>query len=354
MRVGSTVTLWGAVAALATACGGDSATEPGRDVDLRGGKPQTYQAELLPLPQGVTESSASGVNSKGQIVGSAGGRPVRWDPGAAPVYLEVLPGHEGSHAIGISDAGDIVGGSQPPQPEGPVPVRVVRWLAGGGIQDLGEMCCDAVGAAATNKRGDVAWVEADGRLHLLRHGALTTVDVPNQAFRTGLRVTMNDHDAVGVGAFVWSSHGGWTPRSSAYDEVGTVTVRGINNRNDVVAEDEVFLGSLEPRGTLYPGKGAPVAFGFNLVPQSINNFGVIAGWSGVVGWNGFGTAATSAKVRYADGTIVELPKPIGFTPGTEVFVSPAQINDAGVVVGYSRGTIAGVEVNRATMWRPTK
>ena len=58
-------------------------------------------------------------------------------------------------------------------------------------------------------------------------------------------------------------------------------------------------------------------------------------------WDSVDPAATSAKVRYADGTIVELPKPSGFTPGTKVFVSPGQINDAGIVVGYSRGTIAG-------------
>jgi len=46
------------------------------------------------------------------------------------------------------------------------------------------------------------------------------------------------------------------------------------------------------------------------------------------------------------------PKPSGFTPGTEVLVSPAKINDAGIVVGYSHGTIAGVEAIRATVWRP--
>ena len=154
----------------------------------------------------------------------------------------------------------------------------------------------------------MAWV--DGRLQLLRHGALTTVDVPNEAFRTGLRVTMNSHDAVGVGAFVWSSHGGWTARA-----------RGVR------------VQSRAPKHQQLRGDRR-------------------LEWCRRLEW--FGTAATSAKVRYADGTIVELPKPTGFTPGTEVFVSPAQINDAGIVVGYPRGTIAGAGVNRATVWRPTK
>jgi hypothetical protein len=349
MRLGSFVVFCVAVAALAViGCGGDSVTAPVREVDLRGGKQQTYRAELLPLPQGgASRSEAIGVNSKGQIVGAAGGHAVRWDPGAAPLDLGMLPGHVGSFAIGISDAGDIVGGSEPPSTEPHIAVRVVRWPAGGGIQDLGSMCCDAIGAVATNKRGDVAWV--DGQLQLLRHGALTTVDVPDEAFRTGLGVTMNNHDAVGVGAFVWSSQAGWTGRNSAYEDGGEVILKGINDRNDVVAADQ----SAGMRGTLYPSKGAPVAFGLDLVPQSINNSGVIAGpTGGFDGWSGFSMANTSAKLRYPDGTIVELPNPGGFTPGTEVFVSPAQINDAGIVVGYSEGTIGGQFLRRATVWRP--
>jgi hypothetical protein len=156
---------------------------------------------------------------------------------------------------------------------------------------------------------------------------------------------MNDHGGVAFGSFVWSSHAGWTVRSSAYAEPGRVNITGINKLGDVVAED---FGSMGIRGTLYPRKGAPVAFGLDFVPKSINDFGVIAGESGFF-------PNTLAKIRYPDGTMVELPKPSGIAMATNVNPIVVQISDEGIVVGYSIATLpGGGQVLRPTVWRPTK
>jgi hypothetical protein len=225
--------------------------------------------------------------------------------------------------------------------------------AGGGIEDLGEMCCDAIGAAAINGHGDVAWVGAAGStfgLQLLRHGALTTLDA-DDVFQFGLHVAINNHDDVVAGASVWTRQAGWTGRSSAYVDEGFLRLWAINDRGDVVGADESFSDGM--RGTLYPKKGAPVPFGLELVPQSINNAGVIVGpRGGFSGFSGVTMANTSALVRFTDGTIVELPKPSGFAPGTELLLGPAQINDAGLIVGYAEGTMGGATVRRAVVWRP--
>jgi probable HAF family extracellular repeat protein len=352
MRVGSLVALVAPVAALAIiGCSGDGVTEPGREIDLRGGKPQTYQAELLPLPPGAIGGIAFGVNRTGQIVGWATfpenvDRAIRWDPGAAPVFLGALPGFRISEALTISDAGDIVGVSEGPDGSN---WRPVRWPAGGEIQDLGKPPeASTSNIVATNKGGDVAWLVSTDpgvALHLLRHGVLTTADATQALASQGNHLSMNDHGVVAFGSFVWSSNAGWTVRSSAYADPGIVNITGINKRDDVVAED---FGSTGRRGTLYPRKGPPVTFGLDFVPKSINNFGVIAGESSF-----FPNAL--AKIRYADGTIVELPKPSGIAMATNVNPFLSQISDEGIVVGYSIGTLAGGgQVLRATVWRPTK
>jgi hypothetical protein len=371
--MGSVAALWAPVAALALiGCGGsDATTEPVGNVDARAIKQATYVAELLPLPPGASLGQARDVNSKGQIVGYAGWRAVRWDPGAtAPVELEMLPGHERSYALGISDGGDIVGGSVPPRIEPYTPIHVVRWPASGGVQDLGEVCCINFAVAAINKRGDVAWVEnplgsePHLLLHLLRHEGLTTVEIPNDAaggweIRYGRvvaalfaeQVAINNHDDVAFGASIWSPHGGWSRLSSAYAGPGQLEIWAINDRNAAVAAGWSELQGW--RGTLYPRKGAPLAFGVNLVPQSINNLGVMVGLKGGVWFalpGGF-MINRSAVVRYADGTTVELPNPSDFPRGSDPVVSPAQINDDGIIVGFSAEQ-AEAAPHFPTVWRP--
>jgi hypothetical protein len=208
--------------ALIGCSGGDSATAPLSDVDLRAAKPRTYEAELLPFPQGATRSVALALNSKGQIAGLVDGEAVRWDPSAEPIELGIFPGHESSLAIGISDGGDVLGAGAPPQDEPHIPFPVLRWPASGGIENLGEMCCDGI-SADINGRGEVAWIgsvtgatQSLRALHLLRHGTLTSVEVPDDAFHLGLGEVVNDHSTVGAGEFVWSSHAGWSPLTSAY------------------------------------------------------------------------------------------------------------------------------------------
>jgi hypothetical protein len=355
MRPGCSVAACTLLITLAVSgCGGeDAVTAPLGSVEFSSGKPRAYEAELLPLLPGATRSEAIGLNDKGQIVGDAGDRAVRWDPGASvPVPLEVISGQEWSAAIGISEGGDIVGAYQPPQEDSPVDIRVVRWPAGGGVGDLGAMCCESIGAAAINKQGDIAWVgDITGGgpfgLHLLRHGTRTTVEVPSEALLTGLHVTTNSHNDVAFGAFIWSRQIGWRSLSSAYNGGGLVLIWGMNDRTDIAAADG-------DRGTLYPHKGDVVPFGLDLVPQSINNPGVIVGpTGGFGGWSGFSMANSTAKIRFADGTMAELPKPSGFAPGTEVSLSPARINDDGLIVGYSDGIIGGqIVARRATVWRP--
>jgi len=325
--------------------GGDSATAPPSDVDFSAGKPRTYEATLLPLPQSATSSKAAAINAKGQIVGLVGGKAVRWDQGALPVELGIFPGHESSYPIGISDDGDVLGAGVPPQIEPHIDSHVLRWPASGGIEDLGEMCCDAISSAAISGKGEVAWVgwvsgaiQGLPALHLLRHGTLTSFEVPEEGFSLGLRVVINDHSTVGAGELVWSSHAGWTPLVSAYNNPGTVEITDINNRGDIVAEDVIVEDS---KGTLYPSKGTPVPLEADFIPTSINDFGVITGR----------TAEGEARLRYPDGTIVGLPTPSGFGAGP-VSLSFTDINDAGIVVGTVLGPIGGVQVQRAAIWRP--
>jgi len=180
---------------------------------------------VLPLPPGFRSGFAIGVNAKGQIVGAAfpnvggGADPIRWDPGAAPVDLGILQGHVGSVAVGISDAGDAVGTAAGPALFNP-PLHAVRWPAEGGIQDLGESWSEGDLAIAINKRGDAAWIATTATgfdLHLLRNGVLTVAPDADKAVAiTQQRLTMNHHDDVAFGAFVWSSQSGWTLRSSPY------------------------------------------------------------------------------------------------------------------------------------------
>ena len=335
-------------AILAAACaGGESATAPVSGVDLSAAKPRTYQATLLPLPPGATSSRALAINAKGQVVGLVDEKAVRWDPGALPVELGIFPGHESSRPIGISDRGDVLGSGSPPQDEPHIPLHVIRWPAAGGIEDLGEMCCDALAAADINSQGEIAWVgwvtgaiQANAALHLLSHGNETRVEVPDEGFRLGLRVLLNDHGTVAADELVWSSHAGWSALTSAYSDPGAVQIRGINDHGDIIAVEQVFISDVEERGTLYPNKGTPVPFGLDFAPASINDFGVIAGQTD----NG-------ARLRYPDGTMVSLPTPSGLGAGP-VSLALNDISNSGVVVGTASGTIGGVEVQRATIWRP--
>src|SRR5262245_6177942 len=138
---------------LMTGCSeGDSATAPLSDVALGAAKPRTYEAQLLPLPQGAVSSEAVALNNKGQVVGSVDGNAVRWDPGALPVNLDGLTGDCTHWVLGISDAGDALGESESAC-EADAPINAVRWPEAGGVQNLGGLLGDPVRGAAISSGG---------------------------------------------------------------------------------------------------------------------------------------------------------------------------------------------------------
>lgn len=131
-----------------------------------------YHATLWPLEGGVIDldqspgsfSLATSLNNHGQIVGALQGRAHLWHGGPGGVDLGVFPGDISSRALGINDAGMIVGVSTPGGPCCP-PERAVRFTDGQ-VQDLTALI-DAPGwslelATAINNAGQISGV---GRLN---------------------------------------------------------------------------------------------------------------------------------------------------------------------------------------------
>ena len=90
--------------------------------------------DLGALP-GNTESSATGINSPGQVVGYSSGalgtRGFVWTRNRGMEDLGTLPGGDFSRAFAIDQHGDVVGTSG-----SSLGARATLWAQGGGIQDL--------------------------------------------------------------------------------------------------------------------------------------------------------------------------------------------------------------------------
>jgi probable HAF family extracellular repeat protein len=88
------------------------------------------------------------------MAASAGTRAARWSSSGEMVDLGVLPGDSDSEASAVNDRGDVVG-----QSRGPVGSQAVRWTRSGGIQALGTVAGGTYSVAnAINRHGAVVGV----------------------------------------------------------------------------------------------------------------------------------------------------------------------------------------------------
>jgi uncharacterized membrane protein len=153
-------------------------------------------------PNGVTEAFATGINSKGEVVGDAWvsgeDRPVRWSPANAMEILKLPDGIAQGEARAINDDGQIAG-------------NVLKW-------DRGE-------------------IETDGALFWSASG------IPTQIDTGGIAVAINAsgavagrHDAsVGIGSpFIWTLENSFAATLSFPAIVGEVWVSGIDNNGTLV------------------------------------------------------------------------------------------------------------------------
>ena len=148
----------------------------------------------LPSLRGGNNAAAFDINSRGQISGFAengkhdstclsGGTPfqvvrfeaVIWGPDGEIRELPPLRGDTVGFALGINDAGQVVGSSGlcsntsiPPLPNGP---HAVLWDKDGSVTDLGNLGSGSNVANSINSRGDVvgtAQSAADGTIHAFK------------------------------------------------------------------------------------------------------------------------------------------------------------------------------------------
>jgi probable HAF family extracellular repeat protein len=252
--------------------------------------------DLGDLPGGLEQSSASGINNAGQVVGNSaaaqltpGGLPAgfhafRWTAARGMQDLGTLPGPgDFSEARGINDAGHVVGLSAGTD------FRAFLWTPRAGMQNLGTLPGgDFSEAFGINNAGQVV-----GRASA----------------------------ASGDRAFLWTSRGGM-------QDIGPGSANGLNNAGQAVG------GSDDGRAFLWTARGGIRDIGPGTA-SDINAVGQVVG----------GSSDRQAFLWTAVGGMQDL----GVLPGADATSAARAINDIGQVVGVAQTTTG----SRAFLWTAT-
>jgi uncharacterized membrane protein len=266
----------------------------------------------LTLPGGSLGGKASAVNNSGVAVGDASGEnnrshPLRWGSDGSRTDLPVLPGDDSGTAISVNNAGTAVGWTEKLDGTGG-PAHPVRWNAAGAVSAL--PLPPGFDGARTSRITDNGVVLGHGRLAGRTEYDRVLVWAADGTVRDAGRGRGYDVNRAGtaVGASLDDDPNGVTARWNAN---GTRTVLP----NPAEAAGEVL---------------------------AINNRGAAVGYA----WPPAGNPALDKALLWKpDGTVVPLP-PSSLGPYAAAF----DINDAGVIAGFSVGTDGA---GNATTWRAT-
>ncbi len=309
---------------------------------------------------------ALGVNNLGQIIGGApvGGacHAVLWEPGSStPVDLGTLGGD--SYALGISDAGSVVGRYGSPFYSGNTNAFV--WDTTNGMRELPPLPGNVFGGAdSMNAKGQVAGdssnYSGDPSTHAVIWNGTAVIDLgtlPGVSYSAtfGSQSTMNSYgQVVGLSGTVGGSSAGggyraflWTP-TSPNSSSGTMVDLGI------VGGARVINGSGTVGGLIATASGARHSFIWtpatpNGSTGTVIDLGTLGGTNadGVYGLNDAGQAVGTSQLLgdtvwhafiFSGGVMGDLNDLI--PSGSEWELSQAfSINNHGQIVGY--GSIGG-------------
>lgn len=244
--------------------------------------------DLGTLP-GRANSSASGINRRGDVAGSSDLRATVWFDGGQPVDLDAL-GFAIGFATDINDARQVVGLAGNTSPHGFI------WENGAAL-DLGTLAGDATRPASINRRGEVvgdsmAFVSnAFFQMHpfLWQNGTLTDLGIPSAA-----------------------------ENAAASD---------INDKGWIVGST---FGNVPSHPLLYRD-GTMTDLGFAGSAAAVNNHGQIVGSRCLDA----PLCTLNRAVLYEDGVVVDLNTLLPPESGWEL-VTALGINDHGQVVGSGR------------------
>lgn len=278
-------------------------------------------ADLSTLP-GANSSSALGINDAGQVVGISGGRAFLWNSNTGMQNLSTF-GRNVSRALGVNNAGQVVG-----EFDG----RAFLWDSSSGIQDLGTLGGNFSAALAINNAGQVAGISTTGNGNEVRaffwesstgmQNLGTLPNFPSDSIARGIndtgQVVGESGDCnVGCSAFLWNSDTGMQNLGTLGRNVSRAL--GVNNAGQVVGESNgrAFLwdssNGMQNLGTL-PGDNFSRAW-------DINNAGQVVGESG------------NRTFLLQNGVMSDLNNLILSGSGWSNLLDARAINDAGQIIG---------------------
>jgi probable HAF family extracellular repeat protein len=250
---------------------------------------------LGPYDFGISSAAAYGINDKGEVVGqsssASGTRAFLWNASGGMRDLGVLPGGFESSASGINNHGAVVGSSLFVLDDGDNFYRAFLWTASDGMQDLGVLPGGRNSHAfAVNNKGEVVGYSdgptGDRAFLWTASGGMQNLGVlPGTVFGS-IAYGINDRSQVVGGSFTFF---GWRPflwtASGGMQNLGILPdvyhnfATAINNSGQVVGSGDgisrafiwTFAGGIQALGEL-PGGSYSGASG-------ISDRGIVAGTS---------------------------------------------------------------------------